>query len=107
MVKNQKSENQKTDKSDKNNLLQPLSTHMDSSVSVRISRKPGISARWERMMIHEKTHKVLMEGMYEGVSGQWAKPGASGKWQRDGISGVWRRPGQSSRSSRNDILDKW
>ena len=53
---------------------------MESSISVRTARKPGASARWERMMTHEKTHGVLMEGMYSGVSGKWARPGASGKW---------------------------
>ena len=63
-----------------NNLLQPASTHMESSISVKSARKPGMSGRWERMIAHEKTHGVLMEGMYSGVSGKWARPGASGKW---------------------------
>lgn len=102
-----KGQSQHERREEQNVLLQPASTHMESSVSVRSARRQGVSQRWERMMKQEEHHGVLIEGLYSGVSGRWARPGASGKWQRDGISGVWKRPGQSTRSARNDILDKW
>lgn len=59
------------------------------------------------MVQHDKTHGMLLEGIYSGVSGKWARPEATGKWERDAISGVWKRPGCSVKTKRDEVIEKW
>lgn len=66
---------------------------------------------WKRRLWNaDKNSQPMLTGMYQNVSGKWAKrPSAAGRWQEDKSSGTWTRPGPSGQGEwqNTSVSGRW